>query len=55
MNPVAAVLGTDCIVPELPVRFFNVMDYLLRAVGKQFEQLQDEIAKVRGIEMMSQW
>jgi CRP-like cAMP-binding protein len=34
---------------------FKVMDYLLRAVGKQFEQLQDEIAKVRGIEMMSQW
>ncbi len=34
---------------------FKVMDYLLRAVGKQFEQLQDEIAKDRGIEMMSQW
>lgn len=34
---------------------FKVMDYLLRAVGKQFEQLQDEIAKDRGIEVMSQW
>ncbi len=34
---------------------FKVMDYLLGSVGKQFEQLQDEIAKVRGIEMMSQW
>lgn len=34
---------------------FKVMDYLLGAVGKQFEQLQDEIAKDKGIEMMSQW
>jgi len=34
---------------------FQVMDYLLGAMGKQFEQLQEEIAKVRGIEMMSQW
>lgn len=34
---------------------FKVMDYLLGAVGKQFEQLQDEIARDRGIEMMSQW
>ncbi len=34
---------------------FKVMDYLLGAVGKQFEELQDEIAKDRGIEMMSQW
>ncbi|MBC2713743.1 MAG: cyclic nucleotide-binding domain-containing protein [Desulfobacteraceae bacterium] len=34
---------------------FKAMEYLLGAVGKQFEQLQDEIAKVRGIEMMSQW
>ncbi len=34
---------------------FKVMDYLLGAVGKQFAQLQEEIAKVRGIEMMSQW
>jgi len=34
---------------------FIVMDYLLGAVGKQFAQLQDAIAKDRGIEMMSQW
>ena len=34
---------------------FKVMDYLLGAVGKQFEQLQDEIARDRGIEMMSNW
>lgn len=34
---------------------FKVMDYLLGAVGKQFEQFQEEIAKDRGIEMMSQW
>jgi len=34
---------------------FKIMDYLLQAVGKQFEQLQDEIARVRGIEMMSHW
>lgn len=34
---------------------FKIMDYLLGAVGKQFEQLQDEIARVRGIEMMSHW
>ncbi len=34
---------------------FKVMDYLLGAVGKQFAQLQDEIVKDRGIEMMSQW
>jgi hypothetical protein len=31
------------------------MSYLLKAVGKQFEQLQEGIAKDRGIEMMSQW
>jgi len=34
---------------------FRVMNYLLKAVGKQFEQLQERIAKDRGIEMMSQW
>jgi DNA repair protein RadC len=34
---------------------FKIMDYLLGAVGKQFEQLQDEIARVKGIEMMSHW
>lgn len=44
-----ALFGRD------PVIGFRVMEYLLRAVGKQFEQLQDEIAKDRGIEMMSRW
>lgn len=44
-----AIFARDAVVG------YKVMDYLLRAVGKQFEQLQDEIAKVRGIEMMSQW
>jgi CRP-like cAMP-binding protein len=34
---------------------FQVMNYLIEAVGKQFEQYQDEIARKRGIEMMSQW
>jgi CRP-like cAMP-binding protein len=34
---------------------FQVMNYLMEAVGKQFEQYQDEIARKRGIEMMSQW
>jgi CRP-like cAMP-binding protein len=34
---------------------FKVMDYLVQTVGKQFEELQDEIARNRGIEMMSQW
>jgi len=34
---------------------FQVMNYLIRAVGKQFEQYQDEIARKRGIEVMSQW
>jgi CRP-like cAMP-binding protein len=33
----------------------QIMFYLLGVVGKQFEQLQDEIAKKRGIEIMSQW
>ena len=44
-----AIFARDAVVG------YKVMDYLLRAVGKQFEQLQDEMAKVRGIEMMSQW
>jgi len=34
---------------------YQVMLYLLRAVGRQFEQLQDEIARRRGIEVMSRW
>jgi CRP-like cAMP-binding protein len=34
---------------------FQVMNYLIGAVGKQFEQYQDEIARKRGIEVMSQW
>jgi len=34
---------------------FKVMDYLIQTVGKQFEELQDELARDRGIEMMSQW
>lgn len=33
----------------------KVMDYLIQTVGRQFEELQDEIARNRGIEMMSQW
>lgn len=34
---------------------FQVMSYLLGAVGQQFEQLQDEIARHRGQEIMSEW
>lgn len=34
---------------------YQVMLYLLGAVGRQFEQLQDEIARRRGIEVMSRW
>ncbi|MFO7667890.1 MAG: cyclic nucleotide-binding domain-containing protein [Desulfobacterales bacterium] len=34
---------------------FQVMFYLLGVVGRQFEQLQDEIARKRGIEVMSRW
>ena len=34
---------------------FQVMNYLIGTVGKQFEQYQDEIARKRGIEIMSQW
>ncbi|MFO7838191.1 MAG: cyclic nucleotide-binding domain-containing protein [Desulfosalsimonadaceae bacterium] len=34
---------------------FAVMSYLMEAVGQQFEQLQEEIAKNRGHEVMSQW
>ena len=34
---------------------FKVMDYLMAAVGKQFEQYQDQVARERGIEVMSQW
>ena len=33
----------------------EVMSYLIGAVGQQFEQLQDEIAKQRGYEIMSNW
>ena len=44
-----AVFARDAVVG------FRVMSYLLKAVGKQFEQLQEGIAKDRGIEMMSQW
>lgn len=33
----------------------QVMLYLLGVVGKQYEQLQDQIAKKRGMEIMSQW
>jgi signal-transduction protein with cAMP-binding, CBS, and nucleotidyltransferase domain len=38
-----------------PVIGFEVMSYLMGAVGQQFEQLQDQIAKYRGQEIMSQW
>ena len=34
---------------------FQVMVYLMGVIGSQFEQLQDEIAKRRGIEVMSRW
>jgi hypothetical protein len=34
---------------------YHVMLYLIGAVGRQFEQLQDEIARRRGIEVMSRW
>ena len=34
---------------------FHVMSYLIEVVGTQFQQLQDEIAKKRGIELMSNW
>jgi len=33
----------------------EVMSYLMGAVGQQFEQLQDQIARHRGQEIMSQW
>jgi len=34
---------------------FQVMLYLLGVIGRQFAQLQDEIARRRGIEVMSRW
>ena len=34
---------------------FQVMSYLMEAVGSQFMQYQDAMARSRGIEMMSQW
>lgn len=34
---------------------FQVMLYLIGVIGRQFEQLQDEIARRRGIEVMSGW
>jgi len=34
---------------------YQIMLYLIGAVGRQFEQLQDEIARRRGIEVMSRW
>ncbi|MDZ7833666.1 MAG: cyclic nucleotide-binding domain-containing protein [Desulfobacterales bacterium] len=38
-----------------PVIGLEVMFYLMGAVGQQFGQLQDEIAKHRGHEIMSNW
>jgi len=38
-----------------PVIGLEVMSYLMAAVGQQFEQLQDEIAKHRGHQIMSNW
>lgn len=38
-----------------PTIGLEVMSYLMEAVGQQFEQLQDEIAKYRGHEIMSNW
>lgn len=38
-----------------PVIGLEVMSYLMAAVGQQFEQLQEEIAKHRGHEIMSNW
>lgn len=34
---------------------FFVMKYLIGVVGRQFGQLQDEIARKRGFEIMSRW
>ena len=34
---------------------FQVMSYLMAAVGSQFMQYQDAMARNRGIEMMNQW
>jgi signal-transduction protein with cAMP-binding, CBS, and nucleotidyltransferase domain len=34
---------------------FQVMSYLMEAVGSQFMQYQDAMARNRGIEMMNQW
>lgn len=38
--------------PELG---FAVMQFVITAVGKQFQELQDEIARRRGQEIMSKW
>ena len=34
---------------------FHVMSFLMEAVGRQFVQYQDEVARSRGIEMMNHW
>lgn len=34
---------------------FTVMQYTINAVGTQFQELQDELARRRGQEIMSQW
>lgn len=34
---------------------FQVMLYLIGVVGRQFEQLQEEIAKKRGMEIINRW
>ncbi|MCF8026154.1 MAG: cyclic nucleotide-binding domain-containing protein [Desulfobacteraceae bacterium] len=34
---------------------FAVMQYTIAAIGKQFQELQDEIARRRGQEIMSKW
>ncbi|MDM8537876.1 cyclic nucleotide-binding domain-containing protein [Desulfobacterales bacterium HSG17] len=34
---------------------YRVMKYLIQAVGRHFQEFQDELAKVRGHDIMHQW
>ena len=45
----------DRLFEDHPEIGFAVMQYTLSAVGTQFQELEDELAKKRGHEIMSNW
>ena len=45
----------DALFDKDPEIGFAVMQYTIRAIGTQFQELQDELARRRGQEIMSNW